>query len=517
MPGKTKIAKKSIVSGQVYSRRQFLAASSLLPYALLSLGSIRGRDALAQTVSYDFYISPTGSDHNPGTLAQPWAITAINTKRSSYAGKRVGLLDGTYYVAALAAGFQDSDQIVLDVASGIPSSPTIIQAVNPLKAIIDGTDGNGNRVNHYYASGCGIIGQTYLTGGDTGYVTLQNLVIRNGYRYLVHFRYSGGLQDGPRFSGVTIDSCDISDINFTGGAAGNNQALVEVYNTDGLIVRNCKLYTARGNSPSDANGYGIQTWCCNNSLFEYNSITDCKDGIYVKHVYQTGVIVRYNFIDLTAYTGGGDTAAMLGFEFSTPGVQHANIHHNVFKADDGWRVHETGTILQGPCQYWNNVVVPRTASFTLQGIQAFGGTQPIDVYNNIVARSGAAADQGDLAVSVGDTGHVDYNHYPSTPKLCSANGTDSYPDNTYTSIAAFNAATRFDAHSTAGSPGFVGSGTDALYYQLASGSVCINAGKSNGTTSGTTCDIGAWGNNAPSRIGCDFTQLVPDAPQIHVS
>src|SRR5262249_29274500 len=52
----------------------------------------------ANAEEFDFYIDPSGSDLNDGSLAHPWAITALNTKQSTYAGLRVGLLNGTYDV-----------------------------------------------------------------------------------------------------------------------------------------------------------------------------------------------------------------------------------------------------------------------------------------------------------------------------------------------------------------------------------------------------------------------------------
>src|SRR5882724_10552131 len=56
---------------------------------------------ISSGATFDFYISPTGVNTNVGSLASPWAITAINTKQSAYAGKRLGILPGTYDVSGL--------------------------------------------------------------------------------------------------------------------------------------------------------------------------------------------------------------------------------------------------------------------------------------------------------------------------------------------------------------------------------------------------------------------------------
>ena len=65
------------------------------------LASSRAYSSQPSGTTFDYYVSTTGSDSNAGTLASPWAITAINTKQATYAGKRVGLLPGTYDVSGL--------------------------------------------------------------------------------------------------------------------------------------------------------------------------------------------------------------------------------------------------------------------------------------------------------------------------------------------------------------------------------------------------------------------------------
>ena len=70
--------------------------------------------------TFDYYISPTGSDSNAGTLASPWAITSLalvygnggtttpytaqgKINAALTAGRRVGFLPGVYDVSALMA------------------------------------------------------------------------------------------------------------------------------------------------------------------------------------------------------------------------------------------------------------------------------------------------------------------------------------------------------------------------------------------------------------------------------
>ena len=439
--------------------------------------------------TFDYYIGPSGSDGNAGTIGSPWAITSLlSSQSSSYgsqiatnkglmAGKRVGLLDGTYRVAAYAAGFGDSDHVVLDIPSGSSGTPTIIEAVNARLAIIEGVDSGGtNRVNTYYSNGCAVIGQTYLTSG-TGNVTLKNLVIRKGYRYLVHWRY--------------------------------NISLIQAYTTDGLTVKNCKLYNARGESGSASNGYCIQTWSCDNSVYEYNEILDAHAGIYVKNLYQSGVTIRYNYINLTDYTGGGSINGVFGCDYGDTGVQHVSCHHNVIVAQNPIRIHDLGNGLAGPSQFYNNTLVAIGSDFGVCGAQVYGDGNAIDFYNNIVYHSGSSAnEEGDLVMTTTNTGILNYNRYPATPKFGRCASGSYYPTTTTASLATWAAAMSTtdgdEAGSSVGDPTFAATGSKAAYYQLGGGSACINGGKSNGLSGGSTVDQGAWGNSAPATIGCDF-------------
>src|SRR6516162_10176536 len=91
--------------GELYgagvSRRSFLRGAVGLGVAGMAIPII-GRTQTT-TASFDFYISPTGNNANAGTQASPWAITALSSK-AAIAGKRVGLLDGTYVLTGTGTG-----------------------------------------------------------------------------------------------------------------------------------------------------------------------------------------------------------------------------------------------------------------------------------------------------------------------------------------------------------------------------------------------------------------------------
>src|ERR1700738_270524 len=105
------------------SRRDFLRHGGVVVGTSI-FASSWPRWAAAALSGFDYYISPTGSDSNPGTSPSPWALTAINTKRALYAGKRVGVLPGTYNCLSLVGGSYNGsfDTPAFSIAGGSTAS-----------------------------------------------------------------------------------------------------------------------------------------------------------------------------------------------------------------------------------------------------------------------------------------------------------------------------------------------------------------------------------------------------------
>lgn len=108
-----------------------------LPASLIAsaVAQATASGALASSDSYpttfDYYLSPSGSDSNDGlTTSTPWKTFAKLQATSAVAGKRVGLLSGTYSVAAGTGclNFNTSN-------SGIPPSGTSTSAMTELCAV----------------------------------------------------------------------------------------------------------------------------------------------------------------------------------------------------------------------------------------------------------------------------------------------------------------------------------------------------------------------------------------------
>ena len=117
-----------------------------------------------------YYLSPSGSDTNPGTSASPWK-TITKAVASMSTGDTVILKDGVY------TGYV-----------GINKSGTTWRAENRNMAIIDGgfgpelLQGNWNRISEAYNTACagrGVFSSLVTIGKEYNNITLDGIVIRN--------------------------------------------------------------------------------------------------------------------------------------------------------------------------------------------------------------------------------------------------------------------------------------------------------------------------------------------------
>lgn len=502
------------------SRRELVRAGALLIPAAVGAPWIFSRAQAATTPTFDYYISPSGSDGNAGTQASPWAITAINTKRSTYKGRRVGLLDGTYNVRSLIqAGNGDGYTCALNMngAGGSSASPTVIQAVNPGAAIIDGGLPTVNTPT---------IG---TSDGSTGYITIDGLKIINGGCKTIHFGlYSGSNLNIP---GWVIQNCEISGqncVNVGRGVTAGNYACIEIQGGIGAIIRNNYLHGNIGNAgPTNGNHFtSTVQWYCLSTLYEYN--TCIGPGFYGKEGGNAGTTIRYNYVDNSGWSQVQGIEDFVNDTSTSTGLT-TTIHHNVLKVlmNDMRPTLNQADYLADKFICYNNTFVGLSGGQT-SGILIKTNSGLATYYNNINSMA-ASGDVQFNTINVDGPGVWDYNLYFSTGTYeygyftSKATGARSGSSTLAGWKAAMSVACEAHAQDHV-NPTFVASGAGANFYKLQSGSPAINAGKSNGTSGGTTCDMGAWGNSAPSIIGSSLVTggstpptQIPEAPSLTVS
>jgi len=460
------------------------------------------RDAFGQSVAtFDYYIGPNGSDSNPGTQSQPWAITALNTKQSVYAGKKVGLLDGTYNVYSLCqAGSYSSP--ALRVNGGTAGSPTVVAAVNARQAILTAANPSGGG---YPTNQCAIIGQGSGGQPTAGNVVVDGLYLTRSMQFGATFYPSAGSSAPGGATGTVIQNCEIYDI--AGNENGNMGGVLFYYNT-GAVVRNCKIHACIPTSGNVSlwDCAGIFSQECLGNVYEYNTVYDCNVAIYDKNT-TAGSTYRYNYLEVmgtysnSAFedcAGGGAGTAVTAYNniiVSPTGIWGSNAAH--LPSLQKWVL-------------YNNTFWYPNGAFAGQGSAGvfLPTSATVTFYNNIVACAASGATNGPACFCDGTVALSDYNCFQGAKSdggvFAISPASSPYAFKDY-SIPAWQTYSGKDSHSQLVAIGTLFRsatlGNPASFKTLPAG--VAGAARVGGVSSGASTDPGAWGNGA-AQIGCNF-------------
>lgn len=539
------------------TRREFLHYGGAVVGASI-LAASWPRGAAAQTTTFDYFISPTGSNSNPGTLASPWALTAINSKQSTYAGKKVGIIgdQGTYECLTIYGGGSYPAGIFPDAMYSIQggtsaSSPTVIASCNSSGvyvarlAVLDGQATSSNN-----SAGVSIIGS--VRGSASQYITMDGLSLKNAYYHAVTFGAQDTISPTMRAPGIVVQNCAISGV--TNSQVQENPTCITLYSCTGALIQN-NLLTGSTDQTGQNRAGGFEQWSSYGSIIQFNSIIGSAStaiGIVCKNAGNQNNTIRYNFVDLSAIGTAGSDSNPGGIMVDNDGVAGSTdyVYNNIVISStplgpNDMNVGSYPDWLSGFNCYNNTFVgVPGGQNLFCAHYSAPGTFQN---YNNVYYCTAAASVRGLLNAmngSTAGTGNLalsDYNCYYNLATIGAGVSAYAAPGASYPpaptlvhTTAALGAQMPTacigkEAHSNISNPAFVlgnpsgAAGTTPAQYQLASGSPCKGTGSTNGQTSGTATDMGAWGNGA-TQIGCNFTPgasttapLVPAAPSLSVS
>lgn len=506
----------------LWSRRDVLSKGALV-VSVLALPTFVTRKVQAQTTSFDYYISSTGSDSNQGTLASPWAITSLrdtSPHNASMAGKRVGLVAGSYNVASLTSGSTPSDyqHPVFHIPAGSSSAPTYVASC----------DSNGNYSRGAavitYGSGAGVNAVFGQNPNSGGYWELDGVAI-NGGGYdgcLVYASYptTGSIYTGSGTAqGITIQNCEIYGI--TASIVGHNEACIFLQGALNAVVRNNYLHDVQKPSQPD-HAHAYEEYGCTGTQFIYNTVSNCCSGIDAK-AGDSGTVVAYNYFYNSGHqVAGANCGVLCGFDGAEGNPNPPNtpyvVHHNVFDSCGMLHACDVNDTTSQAIYWYNNTSYgPGNSSVATLDLRS-SASGLIQCYNNILVVTGSAAGayMGAIAFSSGGFTILDYNDY----YFGSYSAAWGLGGNTEATLAAWQSASSADLHSLAVNPQFASAivpGAGAAQFQLASNSPCKGVGRSNGTSSGAACDMGAWGNGA-TAIGCNFlASVVPNPPTLSIS
>jgi hypothetical protein len=422
--------------------------------------------------SFDFYISTTGTGTaaGGGTIGDPWGIEMLinATAQARYAGKRVGLMDGTYYIPVDSTEFTAP---YWDVAGLITGGAT-------------------------YA-------ENAIIGTTEEWVTFKNLEITDGGNKLLQILASN----------VTVEGCEIHDIDNdrVGGAVNDNTDLIRVEGggvgnrIDGIVIRNCSLHDASNSGDgtwetSSSNAAGVKLYDVDGCLFEYNTCYNLGSGFGEK-INSAASTVRYNFFHTLniAINAVGSDSNNFGWD-GTPSSYTAYIHNNVavnvtifHETDAGGFAPSTG--LAQVTHVYNNTIYGQSA---ISGNATYWITYrdagDADLYNfknnimHLTTSSGsgmAHQNTAGKAASQINATTTNYNLYPGTLRWLGS----------ITTLVGWRTECGGEAQSDTTNPNFVSAGTLTPESYKISGAA-LTAGEG-----GTAC--GAYITQS-EQIGVDF-------------
>lgn len=312
---------------------------------------------------FDYFVSTTGNDSNPGTLISPWAVTSFvsgTTNWKKMPGKKIGLIAGNYILANYGigdnpGGFADA---VISVPGGSSAASTIVASC----------DTNGNysaRASTITWSGAalnaGLIGNN-TDGGGFGftYITYDGVIVNggplagtvtgstNGHLFNFYANYTGGSSGGTQTSdgvGWVIKNCEIYGI--AQQQSGANLGGIFLAGGVNALIQNCYIHdinvvpggSGAGGQTSHCGGYA--EIACYGTQIVNCTFANCTNshGIWIKE-YSTGGTVSYCYFYncanptfsnnyCAALAGGGDGNPFPANAGQPSNTQNYSYHHNV--------------------------------------------------------------------------------------------------------------------------------------------------------------------------------------------
>ncbi len=540
------------------SRRNVLrAGAAIIPASIIAPAWLTA-SAQTTTTTFDYYVSPTGSDSNPGTLAAPWAITSLSLfTRNAHnvanchlqAGKRIGFLPGIYDVSALY--YADSSTGALQFIGGTSSASTYWGSSNSSgnysarTATIDGKGASGKFGGGVFeapmVAHTGVFPVTYALGH----------AIIDGLRF-TGFEYKGvrigGSSSGDGPSGITnviIRNCEFFGGGFNLGDSVDNCVALWIDGTIGAVITNNWFHDTTGHiAGSEDHLNAITVWGPNSgattqgTVITNNTVVNAG-SVFGKERAIQGTTIAYNYIDVSSYSAVGAWGIEDFTGANTSGMsQTTTVNNNIVlmgnAAAIGQPTLNNSYGWSTPVIVYNNTIIANSGPIVAAWLTVVAGSSGIghvSYYNNIYdsgGHLGSFDNYGNYYLNPAGPTIWDYNMSPasgcgwtvySNSDLTAALASYSSPSAFASGLSSKGGINGAEAHSITGAPVYVKTGAYAAMYQLAAGSPGKGTGSTNGTSSGSKTDMGAWGNGA-TQIGCNFSSgaaATPNPPVLKVS
>ena len=472
-----------------------------------------------------FYVSPTGSDSNPGTLSSPW-LTIQHAANTVQAGDTVYVRAGVYTESVNVAVSGSATAGPVTFAS-YPGETAVIDGTGLAVSASAGTQGLFNLVNQSYVTIQGFEIRNYttsnanvtpagiwVTGAGSNVQLLNNLVHnitttseKNGNAFGIAVYGSSG--------SASIDSITINGNQVYDNKTGNSETVNVDGNVTNFTISNNVVHDNdnigidaigfEGVAPSPSVDFARNGEISGNTIYNISAINNPgegnqydADGIYVDG--GSEIVVERNLVyncDLNieaASEHSGHVASFITIRNNV--VHHANsvgISIGGFASNVGGSDHIT---IVNNTLFENDTKNTGSGEFQIQ----YHATNNV-FENNIVYATSQALFINNFTNSEADPVTADHNLYFSSMNSSLADFLWDGKDET--GFSAYQAASSQDAHSNYAKPDFVSLTTPDL--QLEPGSPALGVGNNlgptiegakdfagNPRTNGSSFDLGAY-------------------------
>ncbi|MDR9854331.1 right-handed parallel beta-helix repeat-containing protein [Paenibacillus sp. VCA1] len=488
-----------------------------LSVALLgaSFGDAAPTKALAEGAEY--YVSPSGSDSNAGTLASPWK-TLQHAADVATPGSKVYVRGGVYNqkLKITRSGSAAQGAITFsNYASEVPVIDGTGLSVSGTEGIVDLTDAkyitiNGFEIRNYTTTQNGVMPVGIYVHGAGSNITLSNNKVhdikntatpkgtglsgRDAHGIAVY-----GTKAPDSINNITIDGNELYNL-----VLGSSESLVVNGNVDTFNITNNVIHDNdnigidvigfEGKSPNAAYDQARNGLIKGNKVY---NITSSKNPSYEKGSTEAGGI----YVD-----GGKDSIIEQNYSYNNDiGIEIASEHAGkstsniTVRSNLIYKNSLTGIAMGGYDTKRGSTVNCKIVNNTLYKNDSLGGGNgqlyvQYDTQNNVIKNNIMVADSSDVLIYneyTKNTGNiVDYNLYFAPGG--NANASWTWKNKEYTGFSAYKTGTGNDAHSIFADPKFVNVSLND--YHLQSTSPAIDAGSTD------TAIIGEYDLDGNARV-----------------